>query len=407
LNPDTIPWDALRVLMGESIYGGKVDNDFDQRLLMSFLSQFLNARSYNADYPLAFNRETNQPILTIPDATNRQGFLNWIIQLPDDAQSPEWLGLPAKAERFLLANRALRVLTKVLKLQSVYEEAEVPTSGKAKDAKDRRPAWMRSLHITVQNWMKKLPESLKPLERTQEKIKDPLFRCFEREVAVGSRLLKTIQNDLKDVIKVCEGEKKLTNYLRELTNNFTRGIVPKSWKKYSVPDAVPVNVWLIDFVQRIDQLKNLTKSSNYLREGIWLGGLFFTEAYITATRQAAAQANGWALESLELVITNDTKIDTLTFIATNMNLEGASWKNNQVIMGSDIASSLPPLTFKWIMIGTNTRPKNNLVSVPVYLNDTRAELLFPIDLEAPSGITAQIFYQRAVALLTTSFKEAA
>ena len=33
---------------------------------------------------------------------------------------------------------------------------------------------------------------------------------------------------------------------------------------------------------------------------IWLGGLFTTEAYITATRQYVAQANNWSLEELYL-----------------------------------------------------------------------------------------------------------
>lgn len=35
---------------------------------------------------------------------------------------------------------------------------------------------------------------------------------------------------------------------------------------------------------------------------IWLGGLFVPEAYITATRQFVAQANGWSLEELALEI---------------------------------------------------------------------------------------------------------
>lgn len=33
---------------------------------------------------------------------------------------------------------------------------------------------------------------------------------------------------------------------------------------------------------------------------VWLGGLFIPEAYITATRQYVAQANGWSLEELYL-----------------------------------------------------------------------------------------------------------
>lgn len=30
LPPEKIPWDALVTLLSQSIYGGKIDNDFDQ-----------------------------------------------------------------------------------------------------------------------------------------------------------------------------------------------------------------------------------------------------------------------------------------------------------------------------------------------------------------------------------------
>ncbi len=33
MNPDMIPWKALRAILGESVYGGKVDNTFDAGLL--------------------------------------------------------------------------------------------------------------------------------------------------------------------------------------------------------------------------------------------------------------------------------------------------------------------------------------------------------------------------------------
>lgn len=35
---------------------------------------------------------------------------------------------------------------------------------------------------------------------------------------------------------------------------------------------------------------------------MWLGGLFNPEAYITATRQYVAQANGWSLEELAMKV---------------------------------------------------------------------------------------------------------
>ena len=37
-----------------------------------------------------------------------------------------------------------------------------------------------------------------------ENIRDPLYRYFEREVNIGARLLTTVQNDIRDIIAICE-----------------------------------------------------------------------------------------------------------------------------------------------------------------------------------------------------------
>ncbi len=41
LPPEKIPWDALRVLLGQCVYGGKIDNDFDQVFFLPLLSLYL------------------------------------------------------------------------------------------------------------------------------------------------------------------------------------------------------------------------------------------------------------------------------------------------------------------------------------------------------------------------------
>lgn len=43
MDPEKIPWAALRTLLAESIYGGRIDNDTDQRLLQSFISSIFRA----------------------------------------------------------------------------------------------------------------------------------------------------------------------------------------------------------------------------------------------------------------------------------------------------------------------------------------------------------------------------
>lgn len=33
VNPEVIPWDALCAVLVDSVYGGRIDNDFDSKLL--------------------------------------------------------------------------------------------------------------------------------------------------------------------------------------------------------------------------------------------------------------------------------------------------------------------------------------------------------------------------------------
>lgn len=55
LPPEKVPWDALVTLLSQCIYGGKIDNDYDQRLLSSFLSKLFTSRSFESDFALVAN----------------------------------------------------------------------------------------------------------------------------------------------------------------------------------------------------------------------------------------------------------------------------------------------------------------------------------------------------------------
>lgn len=96
-----MPWDALVTLLSQSIYGGKIDNDFDQRLLHSFLMKLFTPRSFEADFALVANidggPDGNRHII-MPDGTRRDHFLKWVEALAD-RQTPSWLGLPNNAEK--------------------------------------------------------------------------------------------------------------------------------------------------------------------------------------------------------------------------------------------------------------------------------------------------------------------
>lgn len=99
INPAIIPWDALRTLVKQSVYGGRVDSDFDQRILDAFVDNLFTPAAYNVDFDLVPSISGSQ-LLGAPDGTKMEHFLSWTQGLPD-REPPSWLSLPPTAERVI------------------------------------------------------------------------------------------------------------------------------------------------------------------------------------------------------------------------------------------------------------------------------------------------------------------
>lgn len=391
--------------------------------MTSFVEKLFTAKSFDAEYPLITDGPKGKSI-NIPDGTRREQFVQWVESLPDN-QTPSWLGLPNNAEKVLLTTQGSSLISKMLKMQLLEDDDDDfvkmgGTSPSAEESRQRhtsdgRPAWMRTLFTSAKGWLSLMPKSLTMLKRTAENIKDPLFRFFEREVNHGAQLLKNVRDDLANVVLVCEGKKKQTNHERSLLSDLAKGILPSSWNQYTVPRGLTVIQWVSDFSERIKQLQKI--SANVGQEGtkelknqkVWLGGLFTPEAYITATRQFVAQANNWSLEELNLQMTisdpgQQLKMDDCSFIVTGLKLQGADCKENKLQLSSTIQTDLTETSIKWIRIDeTVGGPKkaSEKVLLPVYLNHTRAELLFTVEMTSGDRAQDLKFYERGVALFSS------
>jgi len=149
ISPDKIPWDALRTLLSQSIYGGRIDNEFDQKLLECFVDHLFNAQIYNSDFTLADN-------VTVPEGSVFEHFREWVEKLPD-RQPPTWLGLPKNAEKVLLVSQGNALLSRVRNMKSLADddddEEEAGTQGNEKGANRNQPLWMRLLLTSVNSWL--------------------------------------------------------------------------------------------------------------------------------------------------------------------------------------------------------------------------------------------------------------
>lgn len=75
-----------------------------------------------------------------------------------------------------------------------------------------------------------------------------------------------------------------------------------------------VSEWIPNLALRLQQLDKIAGLDTLNHVEVWLGGLFFPEAYITATRQAAAHRKKWSLETLDLRLDVERVNDPGAFI---------------------------------------------------------------------------------------------
>jgi len=410
LPPNKIPWDALGTLMSQSIYGGRIDNNFDQLLMNDFVKRIFQPATFESDFLLVDKVDESGNKLVIPDGLRREDFLRWMHKLPD-TQTPAWLGLPNNADQVILQTKANSFVQKLLKMQAVtddedlaYQDVESQKNNKSVIGASAVPAWMKHLSGSVKDWLAIIPkEELATLKRTVENIKDPLYRFFERECTIGRNLLKTVLTDLNDISQVCDLKKKQTNYIRGLLSDLQKGIVPKSWLRYNVP-GVTINPWIIDFSERIRQLQTIVeaaqKGQTALKEmSVWLGGLFSQEAYFTATRQSVAQCKGYSLEELKLQVSvhnAPVELDNSSFGISGLKLMGAMHSDGKLTITEDIMTDLVYTKISWVR-DQDIQISGKQITLPVYLNNTRTTLVETLNFRTDQDK----FYERGVAILCT------
>jgi len=321
-------------------------------------------------------------------------FLTWVQGLPD-REPPSWLSLPPTAERVIAVAQGNELLGKLRKMRLLADDDEESVAGQSKSGA-QQPAWMRSLLERCGEWLGQLPATFNTLGKQSSENQDPLHRLFSREGTIGRKLLAQVKKDLKDVTLVCRGELKQTNHLRTLLSALTKGTIPTHWRRYKVKKSMAVSEWISDLARRLAQLNAIAELDNLNNVEVWLGHLFFPEAYVTATRQAVAHRKKWSLETLHLRLDIEKVDDPGAFMIDGLALEGASWATDKLILNDGEAVRLNPSQIRWVQTPASSE-ESKLVNLPVYLNNDRSDVLFTVDLPFDSSADSLVA-MRAVCL---------
>lgn len=450
INPEALPWEALCTTLSQSLYGGRIANSFDQAALDSFIRSIFRVENYGYNATVAFDMSTVTavsedsttsngkstsctPLVTLPNGCGKEVFESWINSLPDK-NSPTWLGLPSSAENQLQSVMGHQVLAGLTVLKGAVEEQSVMAvtpSGSDGVNKDKllqgvlkaATLWLSILPLfpangdrpnhkhTTTHTESSLGQADNVHDSDSENI-SPLDRFISREAERGDNILRRVRGDLEMIKAYCEGVVKSTNSIRYLFACFSKGQLPESWRVcYDSPPGVSIGVWVTNLAERCGAIGcnnhgGAVGSSAVVGPSFWLGGMFAPEAFITATRQLTAQMNHWSLEDLELYleIGKEDAESVADTIIRHLVFECAQWSEiDGILLSSSLRSRLPTSRLRWRRREDKPQSQTGqFMLFPVYLDETRANLVVEVFIEIPQGVDPAVWAQRGVAIVLQS-----
>lgn len=84
-------WQKIYGILENAIYGGRIDNIFDVRVLRAYIEEMFNDATLKGQQPLS-------KIIPVPQSANPRDFVGMIQKIPDQ-ESPSMFGLPANIDR--------------------------------------------------------------------------------------------------------------------------------------------------------------------------------------------------------------------------------------------------------------------------------------------------------------------
>nr|CAG4709143.1 unnamed protein product [Naegleria fowleri] len=407
VKPETLPWKALHILLGESIYGGKIDNEYDQIILNSFIADILTPSSYESSFTLPGIGQNGM------NFTKYDQILNAIETIPQ--QEPEWLGLPHNISQLTNINVANLTIRQVLKIKDMIEEDSAELLESIVSDRVTTPMVDSSIEFiqkTVLDWLDQLPTSFDEKLATQPTTlyDQKLYLFFKNEIEKLNEIYNIVKTDLINITKINNRKIKCNNYYRKVINDLIKGVTPSLWSYgYQYLEGITVNMWFLDFTQRLLHFNEIRENFatqvrfNNNRGCVWLGGLLSPEAYLTTLREYTATKYNIPLEKLELKVfdwseSNDDQKDV--FMIEGLILQGCTWSENKLALGKDLSSQVSLLKIGWEECNNSKLKDNNSrIKIPLYHNSSRKKLLCSLFLKYDESLSVNSIYQRGTAII--------
>ncbi|KAF4667711.1 Dynein heavy chain 10, axonemal [Perkinsus chesapeaki] len=315
-NDDPLPWETMRYLIGEAMYGGRVTDNYDRRVLCTYLEEYMGDFLFDENQEFFFSRSGHD--YSVPKGSlDVEAYVSSIASLPI-TQSPAVFGLHPNAEITYFSNAAKDLWLGVLSMQ---------TGDSSGGGGMSREAFIQQ---TCQDIISVIPK------KDLKFVKDgspltPTEVVLSQEIDRMNALANSMYDSLIDLGKALVGEIGMSNELDELGTSIFNGFLPNQWVRLAPRSEKPLGSWMDHFRRRLEQYNGwITKGDPYV---MWLAGLHVPESLLSALVQAACRKRGWPLDKSTLYtqvtrMTNPQEVTEPLEFGTyieGLYLEGARW----------------------------------------------------------------------------------
>ncbi|CAB3241075.1 unnamed protein product [Arctia plantaginis] len=362
-----VPWEDLRYLFGEIMYGGHITDDWDRRLCNAYLEELMQPDLVDGELQLA-------PGFPAPPNTDFVGYHQYIEDAMP-AESPYLYGLHPNAEIGFLTTTSENLFRTIFEMQPRDAQA----SGAATVTREDKVKQM------IDEIIEKLPEEFNMAEimgKVEERT--PYVIVAFQECERMNYLTGEMKRSLRELDLGLKGELTITSDMEDLENALFLDQVPMIWTSRAYPSLLGLSAWFVDLTLRLRELE--TWATDFvLPASVWLGGFFNPQSLLTAIMQSTARKYELPLDKmcLQCDVTKKMK-EEFTVADTRAGprdgafvhgllMEGARWDQQAgIIMDSRLKDLFPPMPV--INVRAITQDKQdlrNMYECPVYKTRTR------------------------------------
>ncbi|XP_056467776.1 cytoplasmic dynein 2 heavy chain 1 isoform X1 [Gadus chalcogrammus] len=397
----TFQWEFVHGLLESAIYGGRIDNPSDLRILRSYLEQFFSARLLSSSSSSAGTRRGGEKVfpaqISLPTSCSILDYRSVIENLPEDDR-PAFFGLPANIER-----SSQRITS-----SQVISQLRILSRSVATGSKFDRELWSNGLSPVLNLW-KKLNQGstlihqkvVLPTEGQGSPVQS--FIVLEQFNAV--RLVQSIHHSLAALSKVIRGTQLLTAEVQKLATALLNQECPQTWlNKWEGPEE-PMQ-YLRAVVTRALAIQGWVERAGrqaLLADTLDLSDLFHPDTFLNALRQETARSMNCSMDSLKFVTSWMRPIQEakLQVKVGGLQLEGCSFDGTRLSENqhdSPSVSAVPPCYMAWVTHSSSSSSAGlqECIWLPVYSSSERVKVVAQVAL--PSGANPSQWIQTGAAL---------